>query len=92
MYPKYYLVQFDWEYLTNNDGDVTLLRTKAARLRRSDHGAMHDAMLREGVRGDLVPTSYKPAGTKFLDPSAWEYRHNTWRIVKGNRTTYFKRG
>lgn len=69
---KYYLVQVDWEYMADNEGDYTLLKTKAARLRPEDHEAMEYVLKQEGVRADLVPTSYKLGENEFLDPRKWQ--------------------
>jgi len=72
---RYYMVLTRSGYILNNDGDITVKALLAARLKPPDYSAMHDAMLRLGISGELIPVGYKPnSQVKFLDPVVWEVR------------------
>lgn len=68
----YYMVQVDFEYITGNDGEYDPRKTKAARLRKEDTWLMRKILEYCDVTSvTMVPTTYKPVGTTFLDPIEW---------------------
>jgi hypothetical protein len=66
------MVQIDWEYIVNDDGDSTTLKTKAGRLRDKDRTEMCEFLEEARITSvDFIPTTYKPAGTEFITPQIW---------------------
>lgn len=76
MTSRYWLVQIDWEYIVDDDGNMTTKKTKAGRLRYNDLQKMRDELNAHGITSvDFVPTTYKPGDTEFINPTLWSWMH-----------------
>ena len=74
MISRYWLVQIDWEYILEDGGDMTTLKTKAGRLRDKDLPEMRRVLEEAGITSvDFIPTTYKPGDTEFLNPMIWDW-------------------
>ena len=86
---KYWLVQIDFEYLVDSAGDTTTMKTKAGRLRDIEIPEMRKRFNDAGVTSiTFVPTTYKPAGTTFIDPTIWWWINRPRDddgVARGNR-------
>lgn len=68
---KYYMIQFDWEFMTDSEGGYDTRITRAARLRETELPRLRMWLEELNLHPTLVPTTYKPKGTQFIDVDAW---------------------
>jgi len=75
---RYWLVEVDNEFILDNGGDYTTLKTRAGRLRDADKSHMTSMMISHGFNMDVVtfvPTTYKPGDVEFIEPNMWDWMH-----------------
>jgi len=86
---RYWLIQIDFEYIVNNGGGCTTLKTKAGRLRDEYRQEMEKYLSDAGITSiTFVPTTYKPAKSEFIDPLIWWWCNrpsDDLGIARGNR-------
>jgi hypothetical protein len=70
--------------MKNSYNEYTALKTKAGRLRHKDKKRMEELLKEWGYTSiDFVPTTYKPTGTEFVEPTVFD-----WMQGKGNPERY----
>lgn len=70
---RYWLVRIDDHYVKNNEGDLTMAKTEAGRLRDGHKDRFLEALIEQEIPGEIafIPTTYKSSKSEFITPSMW---------------------